>query len=168
MFDVSATKPLSVRRLEQQKIAHEVFEFDTSIRSALDVAHVTGVSENEVYKTLVVEQDPPRGKPNLVLMPADSELDLKALAAALGVKKLRMASHADAERQTGLKVGGISPLALLGKGFPVYIDDRALALPRVLLSAGQRGMNVRLAVKDLLALTGARPVAGIGRPGSEG
>lgn len=148
--------------LVQRKIPHELFEFDPSIRSAAEVAQATGVPPNEVYKTLVVEQDPPKGKPYLVMMPADSELNLKALAAAIGVKKLRMASHADAERHTGLQVGGISALALLGRGFPAYIDARATELPKILVSEGQRGFDVRIAVQDLLALTAATPVEGIG------
>jgi Cys-tRNA(Pro)/Cys-tRNA(Cys) deacylase len=147
--------------LEQRKIAHEVFAFDRAIRSAEEVARATGMAPHEVYKTLVVEHDPPKGKPNLVMMPAGSELDLKALAAAIGTKKLRMATHTDAERLTGLQVGGISALALLGKGFPVSIDARATELSHILVSAGQRGLDVRLAVPDLLALTSARPLAGI-------
>ncbi|MGE5596478.1 MAG: aminoacyl-tRNA deacylase [Hyphomicrobiales bacterium] len=157
-------RPAAVRLLEQRRIPHEVFEFDATIRSAADVARETGMAPGEVYKTLVVEQDPPRGKPLLVMMPADAELDLKALAAAVGVKRLRMASHADAERHTGLKVGGISALALTARNFPTYIDEAATGHAQILVSAGQRGMDVRLAVGDLLALTGAKPVAGIARP----
>lgn len=146
--------------LEQRKIPHEVFAFDDAIRSAEEVARVTGMPPGHVYKTLVIEEEPPKGKPRLFMVPSDSEVDLKALAAALGVKKLRMASHRDAERHTGLQVGGISALALLGKGFPVLIDGRCAGLGQVLVSAGQRGMDVRLAVSDLLALTGARAVDG--------
>jgi Cys-tRNA(Pro)/Cys-tRNA(Cys) deacylase len=155
-----AAKPLAVRMLEQRHIAHELFAFDPAIRSAELVARETGMPPEAVYKTLVIESDPPKGKPNLVMMPSDSEVDLKALAAALGVKKLRMAAHRDAERYTGLQVGGISALALLGKGFPVFIDARALDLGHILVSAGQRGLDVRLRVPDLLAVTGARPVDG--------
>ena len=112
-----------------------------------------------VYKTLVIEHDPPRGKPSLVMVPADSEVDLKVLAGRIGAKKLRMATHRDAERHTGLEVGGISALALLGRGFPVFIDARAAAESHILVSAGQLGMDVRLAVADLVALTGASFVA---------
>ena len=144
--------------LEQRGIAHEVFEFDVAIRSAELVAAETGMPPHLVYKTLVVEQDPPKGKPYLVMAPADTELDLKALAANLGVKKLRMAAHRDAERYTGLQVGGISALALIGKGFDVLIDERAIEEPQILVSAGVRGMDVRMAVADLIEITGARPV----------
>ncbi len=155
-----AAKPLAVRLLEQRKVPHELFAFDSAIRSAEEVARVTGMPAAAVYKTLVVEEDPPKGNPRLFMAPSDSALDLKALAAALGLKKLRMASHRDAERHTGLQVGGISALALLGKGFPVYIDAACQDLDFILVSAGQRGLDVRLAVSDLLALTGANPLRG--------
>ncbi len=145
--------------LEQRKIAHTVFAFDDSIRSAAEVARQTGMPPGQVLKTLVVELDPPKGKPYLVMMPSDRDIELKALARSLDVKSLRMASHADAERHTGLKVGGISALALLGKGFIVLIDEGAAALPEVLVSAGQRGFDVRLSTHDLVTLTGAKAVA---------
>jgi Cys-tRNA(Pro)/Cys-tRNA(Cys) deacylase len=154
-----ASKPVALRMLEQRKVAHEVFAFDSAIRSAAEVARATGMPTSQVYKTLVVEQDPPQGKPYLVMAPADSEIDLKALARSLGVKKLRMASHRDAERHTGLQVGGISALALTGKSFPVLIDRRALGEARILVSAGERGMDVRLTVADLVTVTGAKAVA---------
>jgi Cys-tRNA(Pro)/Cys-tRNA(Cys) deacylase len=111
-----------------------------------------------VLKTLVIEQDPPRAKPYIVMAPAEAEVDLKLLAATLGVKRLRMASHADAERLTGLKVGGISALALTGRGFPVLVAASALEHDLVLVSAGTRGADVELRPVDLIALTGARPV----------
>jgi Cys-tRNA(Pro)/Cys-tRNA(Cys) deacylase len=154
-----AARPLAVRTLEQRKIAHEVVAFDPSVRDAATVAREIGVSPHLVYKTLVIEHDPPRGKPSLVMVPADSEVDLKVLAGRIGAKKLRMATHRDAERHTGLEVGGISALALLGRGFPVFIDARAAAESHILVSAGQLGMDVRLAVADLVALTGASFVA---------
>ncbi len=155
---MAARKPLAVRMLEQRRVPHEVFEFDESIRSAQEVARVTGVPAEQVLKTLVVEQDPPKGKPFLVMMPASQEIDLKVLAASLGLKKLRMASHRDAEQHTGLKVGGISALALTGRGFPVLIEESAVVFEEVLVSAGQRGWDVRLRVADLVTLTGAKPI----------
>jgi Cys-tRNA(Pro)/Cys-tRNA(Cys) deacylase len=153
---MASQKPLAVRMLEQRKVPHEVFEFDDRIRSAQEVARVTRVPEDQVLKTLVVEQDPPRGKPFLVMIPSSLEVDLKVLAASLGLKKLRMATHHDAERHTGLKVGGISALVLLGKGFPVLIEESATLFDQVLVSAGQRGWDVRIAVAALIELTGAR------------
>ena len=72
-----------------------------------------------------------------------------------------MASHRDAERYTGLKVGGISALALLGRGFGVLIEESATGFDDVLVSAGQRGFDVKLKVADLMVLTGARPVRAV-------
>lgn len=158
---MASQKPLAVRMLEQKRIPHQVFEFDDAIRSAQEVARVTGTPPGQVLKTLVVEQEPPRGKPFLVMMPSSMEIDLKVLARSLGLKKLRMASHRDAEAQTGLKVGGISALALPGKGFPVLIEETAALSGDVLVSAGQRGWDVRLRMADLLELTGARPVRAV-------
>jgi Cys-tRNA(Pro)/Cys-tRNA(Cys) deacylase len=73
----------------------------------------------------------------------------------LGEKKLRMATQKEAEAWTGLKVGGISALALCHRGFPVYIDRAAAVLDAIIVSAGQRGMDIRLAVPDLVRVTGA-------------
>ncbi len=154
-------KPLAIRMLEQKRIRHEVFEFDDSIRSATEVARVTGMPPEQVLKTLVIETDPPRGKPYLVMMPSSLEVDLKLLATSVGAKKLRMASHRDAERYTGLKVGGISALALLGRGFEVLVEESAELFDEVLVSAGQRGFDVRMAVEDLLELTSARFVRAV-------
>jgi Cys-tRNA(Pro)/Cys-tRNA(Cys) deacylase len=72
-----------------------------------------------------------------------------------------MASHRDAERQTGLRVGGISALALIGRGFEVFVEETATLFEGVLVSAGQRGYDVRLALADLIALTGAAAVRAI-------
>lgn len=153
-----AQKPLAVRMLEQRKIPHEVFQFDDAIRSAAGVAEHAGVDPALVYKTLVIEGELARGKPYLVMVPAETEVDLKVLAQSLATRKLRMASQRDAERLTGLKVGGISALALLQKRFPTLIDERALHQSHIMVSAGQRGFDVRLAVDDLVALCDARPV----------
>lgn len=68
--------------LDQRKIPYELFEFSDSIRDALEVAAAIGHAPSEVYKTLVVEEEPARGKPHLVMVQADHELDLKAFAAS--------------------------------------------------------------------------------------
>ncbi|MGE0598296.1 MAG: YbaK/EbsC family protein [Dehalococcoidia bacterium] len=158
---MATSKPLAIRMLEQKRIRHEVFEFDDSIRSATEVARVTGMPPEQVLKTLVVEHDPPKGKPYIVMMPSSLEIDLKVLASSLEAKKLRMASHKDAERHTGLKVGGISALALLGRGFDVLVEESAELFDEVLVSAGQRGYDVKIAVADLMKLTSARAVRAV-------
>jgi Cys-tRNA(Pro)/Cys-tRNA(Cys) deacylase len=146
-----------MRVLDGARVEYEVLVFSESLHSADGVANYLGIPLQEVYKTLVVER-PSRGKPILVMVAGDRELDLKKLAAALGEKKLRMARHADAERLTGLKVGGISALALLNRGFQICLDRPAIELERIVVSAGQRGVNLGLTPLDLLRVTGGRVV----------
>ena len=111
-----------------------------------------------VFKTLVV--NPPEGdvraKPMLVLVPSNRQLDLKKLAKAVKAKKLKMATQNEAEKMTGLQVGGISPLALLNKGFAIYVDVSAQGIDKIVISAGQRGMQIILGVDDLVKVTRAR------------
>jgi Cys-tRNA(Pro)/Cys-tRNA(Cys) deacylase len=148
------TKKLnSLRFLEAQGIAYEEIRFPETIHSAKDVADYLGLSASQVYKTLVVLA--PQGKPMLVMIAGDREIQLKRLAHALGEKKLRMATQKEAEALTGLKIGGISALALHHRGFRVYLDRAAAALEELLVSAGHRGADVRLRVVDLIRITGA-------------
>jgi Cys-tRNA(Pro)/Cys-tRNA(Cys) deacylase len=156
---VSKTKKtLGMRVLESAGVAYEVITFPENIHDALGVAEWAGEPPERVYKTLVVQSMGARGRPVLVMIAADRTLNLKALAQAIGAKRAEMASHADAERLTGLKVGGISALALTGKHWDVYIDTRALAHDAIIVSAGQRGIDLRVPVEGLLRVTGARPV----------
>lgn len=143
-----AKKLNSMRFLESHGVAYEAIEFDDNIHDAVELAEAVGVSPHLVYKTLVV--DTGEKNPVLALIAADRRLDVKALAKAAGYKKLSMASHADAEKWTGLKTGGISPLALTSKNWAVFLDTPAEDLPHILLSAGQRGLNLRLATADLI------------------
>jgi Cys-tRNA(Pro)/Cys-tRNA(Cys) deacylase len=143
----------SMRMLEAQGVRYEVLSFPDTIHSAVGVAAYYGLPPAQVYKTLVVVLS--EGQPALVLIAGDHEIQLKRLAQALGKKKLRMATQKEAEAWTGLKVGGISALALCHRGFPVYIDRAAAALDEIIVSAGQRGMDIRLAIADLMRVTGA-------------
>ncbi len=81
---------------------------------------------------------------------------VKKLAAALGEKKVSLPTEREAETLTGLQAGGISPLALINKGFQVVIDSAAQQQAQIHISGGQRGLNIRLAVSDLARLTRAR------------
>lgn len=146
----------AMRLLDQQKIDYTVREFSDTIHSADGVADHFGLPREMVYKTLVVL--PLTGKPLLVMVAGNRELDLKKLAKAVGQKKVQMAPHKEAERLTGLQTGGISALALLPKNFPVYLDQPALDLERILISAGKRGVNLELAVQDLLRVTKGKVV----------
>lgn len=147
------------RLLDAQHIPYEVFELSAEKHSAEDTAALLGVPTVQVYKTLVVLREAKGKKPLLVIAPAGRELNLKALAAALGEKKLKMATQQEAERLTGLQTGGISALALLHKGFEICLDAAAQAWPAIHISAGQRGANLRLSVADLVRVTNARVIA---------
>jgi Cys-tRNA(Pro)/Cys-tRNA(Cys) deacylase len=146
----------SMRILEQQKVSYTLREFPETIHSADGVADYFDLPHEWVYKTLVVL--PPSGKPMLAMVAGSRELDLKKLAASVGQKKVQMAPHKEAERLTGLQTGGISALALLHKNFAVYLDQPALALERILVSAGKRGVNLELEVQDLIRVTKAKVI----------
>jgi Cys-tRNA(Pro)/Cys-tRNA(Cys) deacylase len=146
------------RLLDARHVAYELFEFPPEKHSAEETAELLGVAPSQVHKTLVVLRESRGKKPLLVMVPAGRELNLKALAASLGEKKLRMATQREAEELTGLQVGGISALALLNRGFEICLERGAADLPFIHVSAGQRGANIRLAPADLRALTRARLV----------
>jgi Cys-tRNA(Pro)/Cys-tRNA(Cys) deacylase len=150
-----AEKLNSMRLLEANKIPYEVMRYDDGFHDAAEVAALLGVPIDQVYKTLVVERAGGE-KPVLVMIGARQQLDLKKFAASIGQKKVNMASHADAERLTGLKVGGIGALALVHKHWDVYLDKTADALEHIYVSAGQRGINLKVAVKDLVRVLNAK------------
>ncbi len=157
-----APRTQAMRALAARKIPFQVHTFPDTIRDAVQVAASIGWEPARVYKTLVVLREESgltdSAHPLLVMLPADQELDLRAFARAIGQKSVRMATHDQAEQLTGLKVGGISALALLNRPFAVYIDKRALDHDEILVSGGQRGVDLQLRVVDLIALTGAQAV----------
>jgi Cys-tRNA(Pro)/Cys-tRNA(Cys) deacylase len=151
----------SMRLLERHKIAYTALEYHAEATDAEAVAGVLGIPANHLYKTLVTEPADGKGKPALVMIASDSHLDLKKYAARIGQKKMNMVAHAQAEQLTGLRVGGIGALALVHKNWPVYLDQAALALPYICVSAGQRGLSLRLAVADLQRAVAAQLLAEI-------
>jgi Cys-tRNA(Pro)/Cys-tRNA(Cys) deacylase len=150
------------RLLDSRKVRYRAFELPAEKRGALETARLLGVDPSLVYKTIVAAR--PKGKPILAVIPGPNRLDLKLLAAALGEKKLTLPTEREAEALTGLQAGGISPLALLNRGFQVVLDSAASAQAEIHISGGQRGLNVRLPVPALVELTRAR-LAVISAPG---
>ncbi len=153
-----ANKTLAMKVLDGRKIKYEVAAYPGGMRDAVEIARELGAPPAQVFKTLVVL--PPEGygrnaKPILAVIPANRQLNLKKLAKLLGVKKVKMASHKEAEALTGLQVGGISPLALLNKGFQVYLDTAAREQTQIYVSAGRRGRQIKLSAADLVQATGA-------------
>ncbi|NYG56214.1 Cys-tRNA(Pro) deacylase [Nocardioides perillae] len=123
-----------------------------------EAAAVLGVDPARVLKTLLADLD---GGLVVAVVPVAGQLDLKALARALGGSRATMAEPARAERATGYVVGGISPLGQK-RTHPTVVDAGALEHATVLVSAGRRGLDVELAPGDLVRLTGA-VVAPVGR-----
>ncbi len=144
-----------IRLLDSRKIPYTAFELPAEKLGATETARLLGVSPEIVYKTIVVTRPKP-GKPILAVIPGPNRVDLKLLAAALNEKKVSLPTEREAEQLTGLQAGGISPLALLNKGFQVVIDASAQNQDEVHVSGGQRGLNIRLPVAALAELTRAR------------
>ncbi len=118
----------------------------------LEAAAALGVPPGRVFKTLVAKVDETRSVVGVV--PVDAELDLKALAAAVGGRRAALADAAEAERATGYRVGGISPIGGRRR-LPTVIDVTALEPATIFVSGGRRGLDLELAGSDLVALTGA-------------
>lgn len=123
----------------------------------LEAAEALGVPPDRVFKTLLADVD---GSIVVGVVPVNAQLDLKALAAAVGGKKAAMADPARAQRATGYVVGGISPLGQK-TAHPTVIDESVMSHDRVYVSGGRRGLDVELQAADLVSLTNARlaPIA---------
>ena len=117
----------------------------------LEAAAALGLDPARVFKTLVASVD---GKLAVAVVPVAGQLDLKALARALGASRAVMAGQADAERATGYVAGGISPVGQK-RAHPTVVDSTALDQPSVFVSAGRRGLDLEIAPADLVAITGA-------------
>ena len=141
--------------LEAKKIRFQAFEVPAEKLSSLEVADILNVPADDVYKTIVASRAKP-GKPILAVVPGPLEVDIKKLATALSEKKVFITTLNEAEALTGLLAGGISPLALINKGFQVLIDPSAQGKETILVSAGQRGLQVRLSPADLANLCNGR------------
>ena len=121
----------------------------------LEAAEAIGVPPERVLKTLLAQTDQPRDHGLVVgIVPVTGQLDLKALAAAVGAKKATMADPALAERTTGYVVGGISPIGQK-RALPTVLDESATAHPSVYVSGGRRGLDLEIAPGDLASVTGA-------------
>ncbi|WP_350349686.1 Cys-tRNA(Pro) deacylase [Agromyces sp. G08B096] len=158
--DASAGTPATVA-LQAAGIAFRAHAYEHDPRAAafgLEAAEKLGVDPERVFKTLLATVD---GGPLAVgIVPVAQQLDLKALAAAVGGKRAELADPATAERRTGYVVGGISPIGQK-TALPTVLDESAILCETILVSGGRRGFDVELAPDDLLAVTAGRyaPIA---------
>lgn len=135
------------------------YEHDPGTQSyGLEAAAALGVPAERVFKTLLVQVD---GRLAVGIVPVAGQLDLKAMARALGGSRAVMAAPADAERATGYVTGGISPVGQK-RALPAVLDDSAGQHATIYVSAGRRGLDLELAPADLLTVIGAQ-LAPIGR-----
>lgn len=150
----------ATRALRAAKISftEHVYDHDPSVTDyGQEAAAALGVSADRVFKTLVVDSDAGLA---VVVVPVAMMMDLKAVAAALGVKKAALAQTADAQRSSGYVVGGISPFGQR-RALPTVLDQSATGFASILVSGGRRGFDIEVAAQDLVTLLDAlvAPVA---------
>jgi Cys-tRNA(Pro)/Cys-tRNA(Cys) deacylase len=144
--------------LERAKIPFTLHEYARDPRHGsygLEASEALGIPPERVFKTLVAAVD---GALAVGVLPVGRQLDLKALAAAVGGKKAAMAEVAAAERATGYVAGGISPIGQKRR-LPVVVDSSALALGTMFCSAGRRGLEIEIAPADLIRAIQAKVAA---------
>lgn len=153
----------AVTALSDAGVEHRVHTYDHDPAAAsfgTEAAEALGVDPRRVFKTLLADVDPPVAGARLVvgIVPVAGQLDLKALAAAIGAKRAAMADRPDAERATGYVVGGISPVGQR-RPHPTVVDASAFEHQTVFVSGGRRGLELELSPAALVAATHATVAA---------
>jgi Cys-tRNA(Pro)/Cys-tRNA(Cys) deacylase len=148
------TKTNAARILDAAGVSYELREYavDEEHLAAPQVAEAIGMPPEQVFKTLVARGD--RAGVVMAVIPANAELDLKALAAASGNKKIELVAVKEVPALTGYIRGGVSPVGAK-KAYPVYLDETAILWDVISVSAGVRGCQMMLAPDDLVRVTGA-------------
>jgi Cys-tRNA(Pro)/Cys-tRNA(Cys) deacylase len=144
----------AITLLARERVTHSTHTYDVdadTLNYGAAVAEAIGADQARVFKTLVTEVD---GALTVAVVPVTGDVDLKALATAVGGKRAMMADRALAERTTGYVRGGISPLGQR-KRLATVVDASAADHETIYVSAGRRGLQVQLSPADLIRLTGA-------------
>ena len=146
---VKINKTNAARLLDKAKIAYELipYEVDENDLSAVHVAASLGEDINCVFKTLILHGD--KSGYFVCVIPGEHEVDLKLAAKASGNKKCDLIPVKELLPLTGYIRGGCSPIGMK-KPFPTYIHDTCLRFPYIYISAGQRGLQLKLDPKDLV------------------
>ncbi len=147
-------KTNAARLLDQLGIRYELreYEVDPEDLAAESVAAKIGLPAEQVFKTLLV-----RGEQNGVVMaviPGDQELDLKALAAAAGERKVALVPMKELRALTGYIRGGVTALASR-REYPVFVDEMVELFDVISISAGVRGLQILIAPADYIRATKA-------------
>ena len=149
MADTNAIKWLRSQGLEFQMLEYTFTEVGADL-----AAEAMGKPLEMVCKTLIV-QGPGRSF-WVAIVPGDQRFDTRKMAAAIGVKQADLAEHDEAEKITGYQVGGISPFAMRRK-LPVVIEESLLALDRIIVNGGRRGVMLELDTQGLVRVLDAKP-----------
>lgn len=148
-------KTNAMRQLDTAKIPYETIAYecdDQNFDGAL-VAQQVGLPCAQVFKTLVTRDE--HGGIVVCCVPVDGKLDLKALAASAGCKRVEMTRPDELVALTGYMRGGCSPVGMK-KHYPTFIDESALAFENIAVSAGMRGMQLFLSPVDLIRHSAAK------------
>lgn len=155
MAEKEGTTTSATAALADENVPYAIhhYEQDENTESyGREAAESMGVDPRRVFKTLVAKAD---GSPVIAVVPVSALLDLRALAAAVGASSATIADPTKAEKITGYKIGGISPIGQR-KPRTTIVDSSALDFPTIYVSAGKRGCDLELAPDDLIRLTRAR------------
>jgi Cys-tRNA(Pro)/Cys-tRNA(Cys) deacylase len=147
-----ASKTNAARLLDQLGLAYELREYDVDPNdlAAETVAAKIGLPPEQVFKTLVARGD--RNGLCMAVIPGDQELNLKALAAAAGERKMELVHVKELQGLTGYIRGGVTALAAK-REFPVYVDETIELFDVISISAGMRGLQILLSPADYLRAT---------------
>ncbi len=146
----------ATRQLAQQGVAYSAHSYAYEEHGGTaQVAQLFDVPEHMVVKSLVFEDQD--GQPLMVLMHGDRKVSAKALARQIGCKSVAPCKPELAQKHSGYLVGGTSPFGCR-KAMPLYVERTILALPRIFINGGRRGLQVGLAPQVLLTLLAATPV----------
>lgn len=147
-------KTNAMRLLDKAGVPYGVifYDYDPDDLSAVKAAAALGVEPSALFKTLVLRGEP--GGVFVCMVAGDDEADLKKAAAASGNKRASMVAVKEIQGLTGYIRGGCTPVGMK-KPYPVYIDRACMSKGIIYISAGTRGVQIRIAVDDLIAYTGA-------------
>ena len=148
-------KTNAMRLLESAGIEYELrtYPFDQEDISAERVAELLSMAPEQIFKTLIVRGD--SSGPMLVLAPAGTEIDMRALARCSGDKRVEMVPQREVLGLTGYVRGAVTPLGI-PRNYPVFIEETAILWDLIGISAGAKGMELTLAPADLVRITSAQ------------